>query len=453
MAPPRRSPAAPKVSGNHLCSSLFNSSPISSRPLLIDLLLPSTAPQPAGRRRACSSRPRTTATTAPSTVRHQLHTDHVSVPGHVALILVVSSVAGLARALDKGRGRLRETVEAVTLEDEGMKGVGVLHLAASNRKQKMCAYLVEGVRMNVDAVDDAGRTPLIHAIFGEHVDIVKYLLDHGANKDNVDRNGFTPLHSAAGLGSLSMIICLFCICSFVHSTDLLCGLFYLSRCRETVELLLARGAYTDPVTCCGTPLHIAATEGKYHTTRYYWTTMQINKIAELKSQGNEAVGRKNFLSAAEFYSMDYKGAGSALMHALRLDPANAEIMDGLCPSRGGGLLRPTSHSIAPPHPAPARSGRCPPPVPAPLRPEQELLLEAASDGDLVLFKRVAKLLDARRGRITEAVEAVVECTAGALHLVAGQGELAMCRYLVEELRVDVNAIHEYGKYLHHLESH
>lgn len=29
-----------------------------------------------------------------------------------------------------------------------------------------------------------------------------------------------------------------------------------------VELLLARGACTDPVTCCGTPLHIAATEGQ-----------------------------------------------------------------------------------------------------------------------------------------------------------------------------------------------
>ncbi|KAK3154138.1 hypothetical protein QOZ80_2BG0186660 [Eleusine coracana subsp. coracana] len=245
----------------------------------------------------------------------------------------------LARALDKGRGRLRETVEAVTLEDEGMKGVGVLHLAASNRKQKMCAYLVEGVRMNVDAVDDAGRTPLIHAIFGEHVDIVKYLLDHGANKDNVDRNGFTPLHSAAGLG-----------------------------CRETVELLLARGAYTDPILLDHnadynkkvngmTPLYFAinaasakcvkllvevaaVANGDYFVTALKdapkndsseclncflgvgdsWQApndtqpVNRNKIAELKSQGNEAVGRKNFLSAAEFYSM-----------ALDLDPEDATL--------------------------------------------------------------------------------------------------------------------------------
>lgn len=101
--------------------------------------------------------------------------------------------------------------------------------------------------------------------------------------------------------------------------------------------------------------------------------------------------------------------------------------------------------MAPPRPPPARGGRRPPPKSAPLRPEQELLLEAASDGDLVLFKQLARMMDGGRGRVTEAVEAVVECTAGALHLAAGQGELAMCRYLVEELRVDINAIHDGGE--------
>ncbi|KAL6634310.1 hypothetical protein ACP70R_026981 [Stipagrostis hirtigluma subsp. patula] len=101
--------------------------------------------------------------------------------------------------------------------------------------------------------------------------------------------------------------------------------------------------------------------------------------------------------------------------------------------------------MAPPRPAPARGRRRPAPKPVPLRPEQELLLEAASDGDLVLLKRVATLLDGGRGCIGEAVEAVVQCTAGALHLAAGQGELAVCRYLVEELRVDINAIHEGGE--------
>ena len=30
---------------------------------------------------------------------------------------------------------------------------------------------------------------------------------------------------------------------------------------ETVKLLLAKGAYIDPVAFCGTPLHCAATQG------------------------------------------------------------------------------------------------------------------------------------------------------------------------------------------------
>ncbi|KAF7039882.1 hypothetical protein CFC21_049826 [Triticum aestivum] len=97
----------------------------------------------------------------------------------------------------------------------------------------MCAHLVEELRMDVNAVDNGGRTPLIHAMYGEKVSTFKYLLDHGANPDRVDPNGFAPLHSAAGSG--------YC---------------------EMVKLLLARGACTDPVTCCGTPLHIAATEGQ-----------------------------------------------------------------------------------------------------------------------------------------------------------------------------------------------
>ncbi|XBI31906.1 hypothetical protein VPH35_055424 [Triticum aestivum] len=320
---------------------------------------------------------------------------------------------GHARALDKGRGRLRETVEAVTVEggDEALEGVGALHLAAARGNLVMCAHLVEELRMDVNAVDNGGRTPLIHAMYGERVGAFKYLLDHGANPDRVDPNGFAPLHSAAGSG--------YC---------------------EMVKLLLARGARTDPVTCCGTPLHIAATEGQdramkillghnadYNkmingmTPLYFainvssvkcaklliqclncllgfgaeWHArndeepVDRKKVAELKSQGSKAVARKDFLSAAEAYSMaleldpddatlfsnrslcwlhigkggkpllslldayeckkrrpdwskafyreskalallkDYKGACDALLNVLKMDPGNAEIEDGL----------------------------------------------------------------------------------------------------------------------------
>jgi ankyrin repeat protein len=42
------------------------------------------------------------------------------------------------------------------------------------------------------------------------VDIVRYLLDHGANPDNVDETGFTPLHEAAKIGN--SLISTFSLC-------------------------------------------------------------------------------------------------------------------------------------------------------------------------------------------------------------------------------------------------
>ncbi|CAN6244381.1 unnamed protein product [Urochloa humidicola] len=267
----------------------------------------------------------------------------------------------LARELDKNRGRLRETVEAVTVQAEGVrKGVRALHLAAGNGRLEICSYLVEGLRVDVDAVDCGDRTPLLHAMYGENVATFKYLLDHGANQDKLNIDGFAPVHSAAGLG--------YC---------------------EMVELLIAKGAYLDPINCCGTPLHIAATEGQDRTmkilldhnadykqmvngmTPLYFAVnaasmkcvkllleasatangdyilnalidapsngsaeclncllgfgpdwhprnndepVDQQRIAELKAQGSKAVARKDFLSAAELYSM-----------AMELDPDNATL--------------------------------------------------------------------------------------------------------------------------------
>ncbi|CAN6231694.1 unnamed protein product [Urochloa humidicola] len=73
------------------------------------------------------------------------------------------------------------------------------------------------------------------------------------------------------------------------------------------------------------------------------------------------------------------------------------------------------------------------------------LLQAAADGDLRLFKRIAGALDGGKGRIGEAVEAVRDCGAGALHVAAGRGRMSVCAYLVDELHVDVGAVDESGE--------
>ncbi|KAK3157982.1 hypothetical protein QOZ80_2AG0131250 [Eleusine coracana subsp. coracana] len=83
----------------------------------------------------------------------------------------------------------------------------------------------------------------------------------------------------------------------------------------------------------------------------------------------------------------------------------------------------------------------PPLTCSPMAPPRRLL-QAAGEGNLPLFKMIAHTMDAGKGRLRETVEAVRDCGTGALHIAAGRGNLWVCAYLVEELRVDINTVDE-----------
>uniref|UniRef100_A0A0E0G6S8 Uncharacterized protein n=1 Tax=Oryza nivara TaxID=4536 RepID=A0A0E0G6S8_ORYNI len=84
-----------------------------------------------------------------------------------------------------------------------------------------------------------------------------------------------------------------------------------------------------------------------------------------------------------------------------------------------------------------------PPLAGPGVPQQ-LLIQSAAAGDLPAFKKFARMLDGGKGRLKEAVEAVKNRGAGALHQAARYGRTAMCAYMVEELQVDIDAADELG---------
>ena len=105
------------------------------------------------------------------------------------------------------------------------EGVTVLMHAMGNRNLGTVSMLLDkGARIN--ARDDGGRTPLMHAIFRaredpwrdigiripgtkeprdeapeRHVELIRYLLDHGADRDAKDKDGDTALHYARSQGS------------------------------------------------------------------------------------------------------------------------------------------------------------------------------------------------------------------------------------------------------------
>ena len=81
--------------------------------------------------------------------------------------------------------------------------------------------------------DEDGVTPLINAAWYGHTDVVKVLIDGGAEPDKADRYGETPLHKAAENGSLGRT--------------------------DVVQFLINSGANLDKANNNGkTPLHRAA---------------------------------------------------------------------------------------------------------------------------------------------------------------------------------------------------
>ncbi|VAH07978.1 unnamed protein product [Triticum turgidum subsp. durum] len=95
-----------------------------------------------------------------------------------------------------------------------------------------------------------------------------------------------------------------------------------------------------------------------------------------------------------------------------------------------------------------------PPPPA-AEPDRETVLnyvfQATSDDELSIFKElVTIILDNGRGRPKEAIEELRVEDVGqlegfsALHIAASKGSLGVCRYLVEELLVDVDLVDKEG---------
>ncbi|KAK2701221.1 hypothetical protein QYM36_020113 [Artemia franciscana] len=135
-----------------------------------------------------------------------------------------------------------------------------LHHAVSEGKQNLCQLLIS-YGAKVDAINSHCETPLVTAILANISDMVKYLLERGANT-NCSECPFGILHVAVSSGKANLCLILIAYGAKVDKingngeTPLVTAI--LANNSDTVYYLLESGA--DPN--CAQCLHHAVSEGK-----------------------------------------------------------------------------------------------------------------------------------------------------------------------------------------------
>uniref|UniRef100_A0ACD5YL42 Uncharacterized protein n=1 Tax=Avena sativa TaxID=4498 RepID=A0ACD5YL42_AVESA len=150
-----------------------------------------------------------------------------------------SSSVALKAAFDGNLRLLKRMAEKVDLRRaKDSKGQTALHFAADKGYLEMCKFLVEESGLDVNSVTKTGVTPMFYAALGGNVQVMRYLLDHGADPVMPEERGSTPLHNAAEEG----------------------------HC-EAVKLLLSKGVHVDPMDHRGSPLHLAASKDRVEVVK------------------------------------------------------------------------------------------------------------------------------------------------------------------------------------------
>jgi ankyrin repeat protein len=131
------------------------------------------------------------------------------------------------------RNLLSRGFDPNTRSTEGLSG---LYLAFRDGSLNVAKVLIDWPKTNVEARTDLDESPLMIAALKGHLELVKKLIDRGAD---VNKTGWTPLHYAASAGHL-----------------------------RVMELLLEQHAYIDAESPNGTtPLMMAANYGTPAATK------------------------------------------------------------------------------------------------------------------------------------------------------------------------------------------
>ncbi|KAL1568716.1 poly [ADP-ribose] polymerase tankyrase-1-like isoform X2 [Salvia divinorum] len=174
-------------------------------------------------------------------------------------------------------------------------GRNVLHRAVEIGHFEICKFLINNVKVYIDALTYKKDTPLAEAAKGGHVKIAEFLIKHGAVISLTNTEGFTALHYAL-----------------------------LKDNKEIVELLLVEGALLEVDSADGTPLQIAVSRGNVEAVRallflgadtsFYFEVSDTPLVCAVKSRSFECL---NLLLEADADANLYCGGSSPLASAAK----------------------------------------------------------------------------------------------------------------------------------------
>lgn len=207
-----------------------------------------------------------------------------------------------------------------------------LYYAALNQKVNMVKHLIEhGAEVNVQ--DASNVTPLHHAITSQNNEIIRMLIEKGASLEaKTLGNDLTPLHMAVIDGTEDSVKLLIdsgaCVdAASAHGERPLHFAAELN-CLQQVEILLQNGAGVNSSDCNGTtPLHLASGNG-------YDAIVQM-----LCSQENVTVDFKDFSGITPTHLAAFNGHMKVVRILLesgadRRIPCNGESVSSICSRRG-----------------------------------------------------------------------------------------------------------------------
>ncbi|KYQ89680.1 ankyrin repeat-containing protein [Tieghemostelium lacteum] len=133
-----------------------------------------------------------------------------------------------------------------------------LHWAAAGGHLAIVQYLVNQCNQSVNTIDDGGWSPLLSATSSGHINMVKVLLEFGANPNDTNDTKKSPLHYASSKNRV-----------------------------DIVDLLLDYGAKSFKDSNGMAPIHRAAAIGSVEVIKRLLTKAKVN-IDSQDSQGDTA---------------------------------------------------------------------------------------------------------------------------------------------------------------------